>query len=100
MLGDAKRAFDNVVESGKLDEKQKSRAEKQLAICEGSDWFWWFGDYNPAESVNDFDYLFRLQLSNLYLILGLEAPEYLTQSFTHGTGHPAMGGAMRRGQEQ
>lgn len=99
MLGDAKRAFDNVIGSGKLDAKQTLRAEKQLAICEGSDWFWWFGDYNPAESVNDFDYLFRLQLSNLYLILGLEPPEYLTQAFTHGTGHPAAGGAMRRGQE-
>jgi alpha-amylase/alpha-mannosidase (GH57 family) len=100
MLGDAKRAFDNVIESGKLDAKQEARAEKQLAICEGSDWFWWFGDYNPSESVNDFDYLFRLQLSNLYLILNLEPPEYLTQAFTHGTGHPAAGGAMRHGQEQ
>jgi alpha-amylase/alpha-mannosidase (GH57 family) len=100
MLGDAKRAFDNVVDSGRLDASQKERAETQLAICEGSDWFWWFGDYNPADSVNDFDYLFRLQLSNLYLILGLEPPEYLTKSFTHGSGHPAMGGTMRRGQEQ
>jgi hypothetical protein len=23
-------------------------AKIQLAICEGSDWFWWFGDYNPG----------------------------------------------------
>ena len=99
MLGDAKRAFDTMVSSGQLDAKQKERAEKQLAICEGSDWFWWFGDYNPAESVNDFDYLFRLQLSNLYLILGMEPPEYLTEAFSHGSGHPAMGGTMRRGQE-
>jgi alpha-amylase/alpha-mannosidase (GH57 family) len=100
MLGDAKQAFDNAISDGKLDENQKARAEKQLAICEGSDWFWWFGDYNPAESVNDFDYLFRLQLSNLYLILGLEPPEYLTEAFTHGSGHPAMGGTMRPGQQQ
>lgn len=99
MLGDAKRAFDTVLGSGKLDKEQKARAEKQMAVCEGSDWFWWFGDYNAAESVNDFDYLFRLQLSNIYLILGIEPPEYLTEAFSHGSGHPAMGGAMRRGQE-
>lgn len=100
MLIDAKKTFDQVISSGALDDKHRKDAEKQLAICEGSDWFWWFGDYNPAESVNDFDYLFRMQLCNLYLLLSIEPPEYLTKSFTHGSGHPAMGGAMRRGQEQ
>jgi alpha-amylase/alpha-mannosidase (GH57 family) len=99
LLIDAKITFDQVIKSGKLSEQQKLRAEQQLAICEGSDWFWWFGDYNPAESVSDFDYLYRKQLTNLYLLLGIEPPESLTRAFSHGTGHPAMGGAMRRGQE-
>ena len=100
MLGDAKHTFDAVIASGKLDDEHRQRAEMQMAICEGSDWFWWFGDYNPSESVTDFDHLYRLQLSNLYQILGSEPPSYLSESFTHGTGAPAMGGVMRTGKKQ
>jgi alpha-amylase/alpha-mannosidase (GH57 family) len=99
MLGEAKKVFDRVMQSGSLDEQHKANAEMQMAICEGSDWFWWFGDYNPAESVSDFDHLYRTQLTNLYLILGVEPPENLTKSFSHGSGTPAMAGTMRRGQE-
>jgi alpha-amylase/alpha-mannosidase (GH57 family) len=99
MLGDAKHAFDASVAAGQLDERHRRLAEEQLAICEGSDWFWWFGDYNPAESVRDFEHLYRLHLSNLYQILGAEPPAYLSEVFTHGSGTPAMGGTMRKGQE-
>jgi len=99
MLIDAKKTYDKIIGANNLEEERKRRAEHQLAICEGSDWFWWFGDYNPAESVSDFDYLFRNQLTNLYLILGVEPPENLTQAFSRGSGRPAMGGTMRRGQE-
>ncbi|WP_455199140.1 hypothetical protein [Kaarinaea lacus] len=99
MLIEAKTVYDQVVASGKLNKKQLTSAEQQLAICEGSDWFWWFGDYNPAESVSDFDYLFRKQLTNLYLLLGIEPPDILTKSFSRGSGNPSMGGTMRRGQE-
>jgi alpha-amylase/alpha-mannosidase (GH57 family) len=98
MLGDVKRAFDKIVSRGGLQGDQLVAAQLQLSICEGSDWFWWFGDYNPAESVSDFEALFRLHLSNLYLLLGLEPPEYLAQTFARGSGNPAMGGTMRHGQ--
>jgi len=98
MLGDAKRAFDTACASGGLDSDQIVAAELQLAICEGSDWFWWFGDYNPADSVSDFESLFRMHLSNLYQLIGQEAPEYLAHAFARGTGRPAMGGVMRHGQ--
>ncbi len=99
MLGEAKRHYDAALASGRLDEKHQQRAARQLAICEGSDWFWWFGDYNPAESVSDFESLFRKHLSNLYQILGVEPPAYLSEVFAHGSGTPAVGGVMRRGQE-
>ena len=99
MLGDAKRAFDEAVASGRLSDRQLANAERQLAVCEGSDWFWWFGDYNPAESVSDFEHLFRQQLSALYQILGEEAPEYLSHVFARGGGSPQHGGVMRRGSE-
>ncbi len=99
MLGDAKHCYDRVVGSGRLNEEKLARAEHQLGICEGSDWFWWFGDYNSAESVSDFDCLYRQHLSHLYQLLGEEPPEYLSHAFSHGNGDPAMGGAMRPGQE-
>ncbi len=99
MLGDVKVAFDKAVAEGRLTEQQLAVAETQLAICEGSDWFWWFGDYNPGEAVSDFEKQYRLNLTNLYRLLGEEPPAYLALSFTQGTGAPAMGGAMRRGNE-
>jgi alpha-amylase/alpha-mannosidase (GH57 family) len=97
MLGDVKKAFDTVISSGRLKDQQVQQAEFQLAICEGSDWFWWFGDYNPGEAVSNFEKQFRLNLSNLYKLLGEEPPAYLSLSFTQGSGAPAMGGAMRPG---
>ena len=98
MLGEAKRAFDRTLSQGHLDGDQVVAAQLQLSICEGSDWFWWFGDYNPADSVSDFEALFRLHLSNLYELLGIEPPEYLAHTFARGSGDPAMGGTMRHGQ--
>ncbi len=99
MLIEAKLCFDEVVAKGQLDHGQLARAEQQLAVCEGSDWFWWFGDYNPADSVSSFESLFRLNLSILYQYLGVLPPSYLTQVFTYGSGAPAAGGTMRPGQE-
>jgi alpha-amylase/alpha-mannosidase (GH57 family) len=99
MLGDAKAAFDQAVASKRLSAKQLKAAEIQLAVCEGSDWFWWFGDYNPGEAVSNFEKQFRLNLANLYRLIGDEPPSYLALSFTQGSGAPAMGGAMRPGIE-
>jgi alpha-amylase/alpha-mannosidase (GH57 family) len=96
MLGDAKRKFDTIAPT--LEASRRAAAERQLAICEGSDWFWWFGDYNPAGAVSDFDRLYRLQLANLYQILGCEPPDYLAHAFARGSGNPAIGGVMRKGQ--
>ena len=98
MLIDAKRAFDETVAADTLGSEQLLAAQHQLSICEGSDWFWWFGDYNPADSVSDFERLFRVHLSNLYNMLGRQPPEYLSHAFTRGGGEPVVGGVMRRGQ--
>ena len=98
MLVEAKRAFDR--SAAGLPDDQLKAAERQLAICEGSDWFWWFGDYNPSEAVSDFERLYRLQLATLYQLIGEEPPESLSHSFTHGgAAAPAAGGVMRHGQE-
>ncbi len=95
MLGDAKWAFDKAISAKRLTEKQIKQAELQLAVCEGSDWFWWFGDYNPGEAVSNFEKQYRMNLANLYRLLGQDPPAYLALSFTQGFGDPAMGGAMR-----
>jgi alpha-amylase/alpha-mannosidase (GH57 family) len=97
MLVDAKHCFDRVIASGRLTDEQRQAAQRQLAICEGSDWFWWFGDYNPAEAVSDFERLYRRQLTALYQILGEDPPEYLSRVFARGGGVPQLGGVMRRG---
>ncbi|HIP52965.1 MAG TPA: glycoside hydrolase [Chromatiales bacterium] len=96
MLGDAKLAFDRVIETEQLSKRQKAKLELQLATCEGSDWFWWFGDYNPASTVSDFERLFRRQLRHLYDMLGEPAPDYLARVFAVGSGEPAMGGVMKK----
>ena len=99
MLGDVKQCFDRVVAEGRITEEHLQQAEQQLAVCEGSDWFWWFGDYNPGDAVSSFEKQFRLNLSNLYRLMGEEPPAYLSLSFTQGSGAPAMGGTMRHGVE-
>lgn len=99
MLGDAKQAFDQAVQEGRLTGERLERAVEQLAVCEGSDWCWWFGDYNPAGSVSDFDSLYREHLANLYALMGEPPPEYLAHAFTHGGGEQAAGGVMRHGQK-
>lgn len=99
MLIEAKQAYDLVIKSGNLSEEAIKLATEQLAVCEGSDWCWWFGDYNPSGSVSDFEQLYRSHLSNLYQLLGLESPDYLTHSFTYGGGNPETGGTMRKGQD-
>ena len=95
MLGDAKRAFDAA--AAHLNAEQLERARRQLAVCEGSDWFWWFGGDNPTATVADFEGLYRQHLTNLYQLIGAEPPEYLAQVFTRGGGAPVHGGAMRPG---
>jgi alpha-amylase/alpha-mannosidase (GH57 family) len=96
LLCDAKTAFDRVMRVGTLEPEQKAAAGHQLALCESSDWFWWFGDYNPQDAVTQFDRLYRRQLVNLYRLLGLAPPEILSQPISVGRGAPEHGGVMRR----
>lgn len=96
-LIEAKRAVDAVLRLH--PERDTPELREQLAICEGSDWCWWFGAYNPAGSVSDFDLLYRRHLAALYRVAGLPVPEALSVVLSTGTGDPAAGGTMRRGQQ-
>lgn len=99
LLCEAKKQYDQVLLEGSLNESEVAACEQQLSVCEGSDWFWWFGDYNSAVSVDSFDRLYRQNLSNLYRLLKLPIPQSLHHPISHGAGDPAVGGTMRRGQE-
>jgi alpha-amylase/alpha-mannosidase (GH57 family) len=95
LLCDAKEAYDRVLHE--LDDPaQRAAAGRQLALCESSDWFWWFGDYNPADAVDQFDRLYRRQLLVLYRRLNLAPPGELALPISEGRGAPEHGGVMRR----
>jgi alpha-amylase/alpha-mannosidase (GH57 family) len=96
LLSEAKRAFDRGVVEGALTDEEQLAAERQLGVCEGSDWCWWFGDDNPAESVRSFDALYRRHLTNLYRILEEEVPATLAEPIAQGGGSPDLGGVMKR----
>lgn len=91
----AKLAYDAVVEM--LPEDEAANAEALLKSCESSDWFWWFGDYNPADAVVSFDRVYRQKLKRLYQTLRIPAPDALDSSLCRGGGPSEAGGVMRRG---
>ncbi len=64
-------------------------AKKELFICEGSDWFWWYGEPNDSGRDNIFDYIFREHLKNIYLYLGLNVPGYLDEPLTSAFTKPS-----------
>ena len=99
LLCEAKKTYDKVLSKTDLDARKLAACERQLAICEGSDWFWWFGDYNSSDSVASFDQLYRRNLINLYTLLQQPVPAVLHTSISAGGGNADNAGTMRRGQE-
>lgn len=100
-LCEAKYCVDRALASTQMTEQEQQSILAQLAVCESSDWFWWFGDDNPPQAVASFDRLFRANLKALYARLKLPAPASLEQPLSHGSqsGNGAeteAGGTMRR----
>jgi alpha-amylase/alpha-mannosidase (GH57 family) len=96
LLVSAKERFDKAMTEGQLPPARIEAATRQLTDCEASDWFWWMGDYNPADAVATFDQLYRMKLSNLYRELQVPAPLDLLEKISRGGGIPETGGTMRR----
>jgi alpha-amylase/alpha-mannosidase (GH57 family) len=96
LLCEAKKVYDSNIHA--LNKEEQKDCEQQLAICEGSDWFWWFGDYNASDSVKSFDQLYRRNLINLYQLLKQTVPKNLNQPISQGGGDAENSGTMRRGQ--
>jgi alpha-amylase/alpha-mannosidase (GH57 family) len=96
LLCEAKAAFDAARSAGRLAPAQLAAATRHLAVAESSDWTWWFGDYNPAESVARFDALFRATLARLYQTLGVAPPAALDTPVSLGNATAPSDGAIRR----
>jgi alpha-amylase/alpha-mannosidase (GH57 family) len=97
LLCEAKKVYDSIIHT--LNAEKQIACERQLAICEGSDWFWWFGDYNASDSVKSFDQLYRRNLINLYELLEQNVPDNLHQAISEGGGDAENAGTMRRGHD-
>ena len=99
LLCAAKASYDDIMLNGTLSPAEKIAAEQQLCSCESSDWFWWFGDYNPSLSVASFDRLYRHNLRELYRLIKLPAPHNLFEPVSLGNVNAEVSGAMRRASE-
>ncbi len=102
LLCEAKKVYDQVMQSGKLSAQEQAQCEAQLSVCEGSDWFWWLGDYNAAASISSFDSLYRRNLSNLYVLLKQPVPASLNAPISvdiPSAANDGFSGTMKRGQD-
>lgn len=57
-------------------------ALNELFICEGSDWFWWYGEPNYSGRDNIFDYIYRTHLKNVYAYFDKDYPQFLDDPLT------------------
>jgi alpha-amylase/alpha-mannosidase (GH57 family) len=96
LLVEAKHAWDEAMADEAFTPERLDAAQRQLAACESSDWFWWLGSYNPAHAVDRFERLYRHNLRRLYELIGRAPPASLDRPLGHGHGRPEAGGAMRR----
>ena len=76
VLGQTRAALEAAIQGG-LSGEVLSLARRHMAIAEGSDWFWWFGDDFASEEKLFFDALFRGRLLAVYRALQKSPPEAL-----------------------
>jgi len=69
--------FENAKNSKNYTSEVIEAAFEYILLAEGSDWFWWYGDDQDSSVDEYFDKAFRTLLSNVYIELNLEIPEYL-----------------------
>ncbi len=90
LLCAAKQSFDLVGDERPARRARSARRRsRQLAVCEGSDWFWWFGDYNPAHAVASFDRAVSRQPRAISTrCSSLPAPPALAEPIATAAGEP------------
>src|SRR5262245_10241262 len=78
-LVDARAALEQASAPGAatIDAAALARAQEEMLIAEGSDWFWWYGDDHSSAHDLEFDDLFRRHVRNVYQLLQLPIPDEL-----------------------
>ena len=75
-LKNVKKDMDKFIAQGKKG-INAYLAKKELYLCQGSDWFWWYGEPNNSGQDHLFDFLFREHLKSVYRYLKEDYPKYL-----------------------
>ncbi len=70
---------DYVRYSKDLDTTKQIVIKNELMIALGSDWFWWYDDDHFTIQKRKFDDLFRLHLSNVYILMDREIPQNILE---------------------
>ena len=65
------------VAPGDLPDDSMEEAWHHILVCEGSDWFWWFGEHHHSELDDLWDLNFRRHLQEAYRLLGEPLPPEL-----------------------
>jgi alpha-amylase/alpha-mannosidase (GH57 family) len=77
LLSNARDFFSEKAPQPQLDPEKVRLAEQELWVAEGSDWNWWYGPEHSTDNDEEFDWLYRNHLSNLYRLLGASPPNEL-----------------------
>ena len=88
-LSRAKATFLVETKNNNYSEETINKAQNELLMAQGSDWFWWYGEPNNSGKDEVFDYLYRMHLQNVYKILGIPVPDYLTMPLEVFLGKPS-----------
>jgi len=65
--------------AGAVAPERLAHAFECILTAEGSDWCWWYGPEHSSANDAEFDAIYRTHLTEVYVALGLDAPETLAQ---------------------
>ena len=77
LLGQARAALEKA--RPQLPEDRFEKAYQAVLAAEGSDWFWWYGDDFTTDNAPEFDALFRRNVEQVFLSIGVVPPERLAR---------------------
>jgi len=76
LLARTRTAVEAAAAARPADDPGVAAARRHVAIAEGSDWFWWYGDDHWCAHIDVFDQLFRAHLTAAHEAVGIvPAPE-------------------------
>ena len=71
--------FETAKNSNNFTSEEIEAAYEYILLAEGSDWFWWYGDDQNSSVDEYFDEAFRTLLSNVYIVLNIDIPTFLSE---------------------